>query len=140
VPGAVAADLGKGVDSSAVSVTGESGLPVPYTIDGNKLRFFAGSTGNVRVVEGDREIVYSLTLPDVGESAWAIPKGVRRGVPARNPAGNKLIDLWPWLAALGGFGLLAEWMLYGRGQRRVRVIEAREAGRARLLWRRRKAS
>jgi hypothetical protein len=140
VPGAVAADLGKGVDSSAVSVTGESGLPVPYTIDGSKLRFFAGSTGNVRVVEGDREIVYSLTLPDVGETAWAIPKGVRRGVPARNPADNKLIDLWPWLAALGGFGLLAEWVLYGRGLRRVRVTKARDAGRARLLWRRRKAS
>jgi hypothetical protein len=140
VPGAVAAELGKGVDASAVSVTEESGLPVPYTIDGDRLRFFAGSPGNVRVVEGDREIVYSLTLPGVGETAWAIPKGTHRGVPARNPADNKLIDLWPWLAALGGLGLLTEWMLYGRGQRRVRVVRAGEAGRARLPWRRRKAS
>jgi len=140
VPGDVAAELGKGVDASAVSVTEESGLPVPYTIDGERLRFFVGSPGNIRVVEGDREIVYSLTLPDVGETAWVIPKGARRGVPARNPADNKLIDLWPWLTALGGLGLLAEWMLYGRGQRRVRVVRAGEAGRARLLWRRRKAS
>jgi hypothetical protein len=140
VPGVVAADLGKGVDSAAVSVTEENGSPVPYTIDGSKLRFFAGSPGNVRVAEGDREIVYSLTLPDVGETAWAIPKGVRRGVPAGNRADNRLIDLWPWLAALGGLGLLSEWMLYGRGQRRVRVMKVREAGRARLLWRKRKAS
>jgi hypothetical protein len=140
VPGIATADLGKAVDASAVTVTAENGAPVPYTIDGSRLRFFAGSPGNVRVVEGDREIVYSLTLPDVGETAWAIPKGVLRGVPARNPANTKLLDLWPWLAALGGFGLLAEWMLYGRGQRRVRVIPAGEAGRARLLWRRRKAS
>jgi hypothetical protein len=140
VPGAVAGDLGNGVDASTVSVTEESGLPVPYTIDGRKLRFFAGLPGNVRVVDGDREIVYSLTLPDVGETAWAMPKGVRRGVPARNAADQRVIDLWPWLAALGGLGLLAEWMLYGRGHRRVRVVKAREAGRARLPWRRRKAS
>jgi hypothetical protein len=26
-------------------------------------------------------------------------------------------DLWPWLALAGGFGLLAEWVLYGRFRR-----------------------
>jgi hypothetical protein len=25
-------------------------------------------------------------------------------------------DLWPWLALLGGIGLLADWLLYGRSR------------------------
>jgi hypothetical protein len=140
VPGTIAAALGKGVDADRISVETENGAPVPYTVDDGKLRFFAGSPGNVRVVYGDREIVYSLTLPDAGENPWVVPKGVRRGVPRRSPADTKTIDLWPWLAVLGGLGLAVEWMLYGRGERRVRFMKAGEPGRVRFPWGRSKAS
>jgi len=57
-----------------------------------------------------------LTLPDVGDITWRPPAdvahGVRRGLTAAASAPNP----WPWLALLGGLGLLADWVLYGRRQ------------------------
>jgi hypothetical protein len=89
---------------------------LPFTIDGNNLRFFSGAPGTVRVQMGDREAVYSLTLPDVGEAVWRVPAGVRKGVPRAVLAEAAPRDLWPWLAILGGIGLLADWLLYGRSR------------------------
>ena len=134
VAGVTTADLGKNVDPAGVTVRSDTGAPVPYTVDAGKVSFFAGSPGNVRVSYGDREIVYSLTLPEIGETAWTPPKGLRRGVPRRNPIDPSPTDLWPWLAALGALGLGAEWMLYGRGQRRVRVHQPGEVRNARNHW------
>ena len=54
---------------------------LPFTIDGDNLRFFSGAPGTVRVQMGDRETVYSLTLPDVGEAVWRVPASVHKGVP-----------------------------------------------------------
>lgn len=89
---------------------------LPFTIDGSNLRFFSGAPGTVRVQMGDREAVYSLALPDVGESAWRVPASVRKGVPRAVAADAAPRDLWPWLALLGGIGLLADWLLYGRSR------------------------
>jgi len=39
-------------------------------------------------------------------------------------------DLWPWLALAGAFGLLAEWILYGRfrrGMMRPKTVSIRAA-------------
>ena len=65
---------------------------------------------------GDREMVYSLTLPDVGEAVWRVPASVHKGVPRAVVADAAPRDLWPWLALLGGIGLLADWLLYGRSR------------------------
>jgi hypothetical protein len=65
---------------------------------------------------GDREMVYSLTLPDVAEAIWQIPAGARRGVPRAAPVTAAATDVWPWLAVLGGLGLLADWLLFGRSR------------------------
>jgi hypothetical protein len=93
---------------------------LPFTLDtnnsGNNLRFFSGAPGTVRVQMGDREMVYSLTLPDVGEAAWRVPASVHKGVPRAVVADAAPRDLWPWLALLGGIGLLADWLLYGRSR------------------------
>jgi hypothetical protein len=93
---------------------------LPFTLDhdnsGNNLRFFSGSPGTVRVRMGDREMVYSLTLPDVGEVPWRVPASVHKGVPRPLLGDAAPRDLWPWLALLGGFGLLADWLLYGRSR------------------------
>jgi len=93
---------------------------LPFTLEtnasGNNLRFFSGAPGTVRVQMGDREAVYSLTLPDVGEAAWRVPAGVHKGVPRPVTADAAPRDLWPWLALLGGIGLLADWLLYGRSR------------------------
>jgi len=93
---------------------------LPFTLEtnasGNNLRFFSGAPGTVRVQMGDREAVYSLTLPDVGEAAWRVPASVHKGVPRPVTADAAPRDLWPWLALLGGIGLLADWLLYGRSR------------------------
>jgi len=78
---------------------------------------------------GDREYVYSLTLPQLGESKWEPPADVRRGIPRALPVPSTVRDLWPWLALAGGLGLLAEWFLYGRFRRtqvRRNIVLSRE--------------
>jgi len=114
--GTVNVTLDKGVNPASVKVLGDDQRPLPFTIEGNRLQFFAGAAGNVRVVTGDRETIYSLTLPDVGDVTWRPPadvaRGVRRGLVESSSAPNP----WPWLALAGGLGLLADWLLYGRKQ------------------------
>ncbi len=72
----------------------------------------------VRVKAGEREIVYSLTLPEVGDAQWTAPVGARKGIPARSLGGAIARDVWQWLAAAGALLLAVEWMLYGRGRSR----------------------
>jgi hypothetical protein len=114
--GTVNVTLDKGVNPASVKVLGDDQRPLPFTIEGNRLQFFAGAAGNVRVMTGDRETVFSLTLPDVGDVTWRPPadvaRGVRRGLVESSSAPNP----WPWLALAGGLGLLADWLLYGRKQ------------------------
>jgi hypothetical protein len=111
----------------------ENQRPLPFTIDGGALRFFAGAPGTVRVLTGDRETVYSLTLPDVGDAAWKPPQSVRHGIPRASEAGGAGIDIWPWLAVLGGIGLLIDWLLFGRS-RAFRLRAAKMVTRA-AAWR-----
>ncbi len=103
-----------------IRVLGAENRSLPFTLEtnssGSNLRFFSGAPGTVRVQMGDREAVYSLTLPDVGETAWRVPASVHKGVPRAIVADAAPRDLWPWLALLGGIGLLADWLLYGRSR------------------------
>jgi hypothetical protein len=85
---------------------------LPYSISGKNLRFFAGTPGTVRVRSGDREQVFSLTLPDVPEGLWEAPAGTRRGIPRAREIGSSSSDIWYWLALFGGLGLLIEWLLF----------------------------
>jgi hypothetical protein len=135
--GTVNVALEKNTDPAGVRVLTEDQKALPFTIEGNSLRFFAGAPGTVRVLTGDREAVYSLTLPDVGDTAWKPPANVRHGIPRPSEAGSPVTDLWPWLAALGGLGLLVDWLLFGRS-RAFRLRAVRMAARAVLggaAWR-----
>ena len=118
--GTVNVEVDKDAKPEGVRVLDQAGRDLPFTIDssnlGNNLRFFSGAPGTVRVQMGDREMVYSLTLPDVGETAWRVPASVRRGIPRAALAEAAPRDLWPWLALLGGIGLLADWLLFGRSR------------------------
>jgi hypothetical protein len=109
-----------------VKVTGEDGRAVPFTLRDRTVNFFAGTPGSVRVVAGDREYQYSLTLPELGDSKWEPPAEARQGVPRFQQILEASSDLWPWLAIAGGLGLLAEWLLYGRFRRgRGRTLKMR---------------
>lgn len=118
--GTVYVPVEKDTKPEDIRVLDEQNRSLPFTLDtsnsGNNLRFFSGAPGTVRVQMDDREMVYSLTLPDVGEAVWRVPASVHKGVPRALVADAAPRDLWPWLALLGGIGLLADWLLYGRSR------------------------
>jgi hypothetical protein len=115
--GAVKLDMDQDVAPGKLKVLAEDGSSLPFTLRDRAVHFFSGAPGVVRVMTGDREYVYSLTLPQLGESKWEPPADVRRGIPRALPVPSTVRDLWPWLALAGGLGLLAEWFLYGRFRR-----------------------
>lgn len=129
--GTVDVELDSVVDPSAVRVQTEDGRALPFTIEGKTLRFFAGAPGVVRVLTGDRELVYSLTLPQPGDTVWK-PSNTRLGLPPRAPIGPTSRDLWQWLALAGAIGLLADWILFGRMNRSARTADGAAPGQS---WR-----
>jgi hypothetical protein len=112
--GTVKLQVEDGVVAKDVKVTTEDGSPVPFTLRDQTLNFFAGAPGSVRVLAGDREYMYALTLPQLWDSRWDPPPNTHRGIPRFNVVLEHVSDWWPWLALLGGAGLLAEWLMYGR--------------------------
>ncbi len=119
--GTVKVPLDADVRAAGVRVLHEDGNPAPFTLRGQSLEFFSGTAGTVRVLAGDREYVYSLTLPQLWESKWDAPPETRRGIPRFTaPAARVPLPIFGNVLALaGGIGLLAEWILYGRFRRRV---------------------
>jgi len=113
-PGTVTVDLG-GDASQQVRVFSAEGTDLPYSMDGPNLRFFAGTSGTVRVTVGDREMEYSLMLPEVGGTLWTPPPGAVRGLPPAAGLVPSHREPWPWLAAAGALVLAAEWVLFGSG-------------------------
>jgi hypothetical protein len=125
--GTVTAELDPDIRPEEVRVMQQDGTPLPFTTRGATLRFFSGTPGTVRVLAADRETVYSLTLPEMWDAKWEAPAGVRRGIPAFQQAAALSRDLWQLLALVGGLGLLAEWLLFGRAEGRMRRLNARPA-------------
>ena len=125
--GTVTMQMDSDIRPEDVRVLQQDGTPVPFTTRGQTLRFFCGTPGTVRVLAGDRETVYSLTLPELWDSKWEMPAGARRGLPALREAAGVSRDLWQILALLGGLGLLMEWLLFGRTEGRVRRLRPRLA-------------
>ncbi len=141
--GTVTVPLEKDVKQESIRVLDANQRALPFTLEnaaGNtQLRFFSGAPGNVRVRIGDRETVYALNLPAIGDLAWNPPANVARGIPRNGIAAASSPALWPWLALLGALGLLADWFLYGR-KRIVRVnartnLRAGEAAFGSKTWR-----
>ena len=127
--GAVKLDMEQDVSPGSVRVTAEDGSALPFVLRDRAVHFFSGSPGVVRVVTGDREYVYSQTLPELWDTKWEPPAEVRRGIPRAQPLAPGAGNLWPWLALAGGAGLVAEWFLFGRFRKASarRVVIRREA-------------
>ena len=109
--GAVSVPL-ESADTTNLRVVDVDQTELPYSVQGNTLRFFAGRPGTVRVIQGDREQIYSLAIPAVPDQVWSIPGTARRGVPRPRAAGSSSVDIWYWLAAAAGCILLFEWLRY----------------------------
>jgi hypothetical protein len=136
--GTIVVPVGKDTDAAHARVLDQNGQPLPFIIENGSLRFFAGSSGSVRVQLDDREMVYSLTLPDIAEAAWQVPASVKKGVPRGTGRVSLPTDIWPWLAFLGGLGFLIDWLMFGR----TRVIRLRSgqiaapiAAKSTISWR-----
>jgi hypothetical protein len=112
--GTVKLPLDQDLAPSAVKVTAEDASPLPFTLHDRTLEFFSGAPGSARVLAGDSEYIYSLTLPQLGDTRWEPPANAHRGIPRFLPVLDRSFDLWPWLALLGAAGLLAEWFFFGR--------------------------
>jgi hypothetical protein len=97
-----------------VQVLTDTGANLPFVAREKSVEFFTGDPARVRVVAGNTERVYSLTLPEMWDVKWTAPANARRGIPALNDALRRSPSLWPWLALLGAAVLLLEWFLYGR--------------------------
>lgn len=108
--------LDKDTNPAEVHVLDESNNELPFNIDDGRLSFFSGAPGNVHVQLRDRELLYSLSLPDLPESVWKVPGGVAKGIPRTAIADTAATEIWPWLAVLGALGLLADWILFGRNR------------------------
>ncbi len=115
--GSIAVPLDGDAVADNISVRMDRGGNVPFTAEGRTVRFFTGSPGVVRVQDGRRELVYSLTLPEVAGGAWTPPASARKGIPESMEGGPLARDLWQWLALAGAIGLAAEWYLFGRSRR-----------------------
>jgi hypothetical protein len=125
--GALNVVLDPGTDVSTVRVAGDNGDPVPFTIEGRVLRLFAASPGTIRISTPAGEMVYSLTLPEVGEAQWVLPRGTRHGIPSFAGVETTSSDLWHLLALAGALSLFAEWWLFGR-RKKVPFSRASRAG------------
>lgn len=112
--GSVKATLDPDTDLSQLRVLAENGAPLPFTVRDRVVRLFSGVPGTVRVIAGDREQVYSLTLPEVADAKWLPPPSVKRGLGGVRRAGVASKDLWQLLALLAGLGLLLDWLLFGQ--------------------------
>jgi hypothetical protein len=107
-----------------VQVLTDSGTSLPFSVRDKSVEFFAGQSERVRVIAGNSERVYSLTLPEMWDQKWTAPASARHGIPAWNDSLRRNRDWWPFLAALGALILLGEWIAYGRySPLRLRVVK-----------------
>lgn len=121
--GTISAPLLKAAGGGEIQVLNEAGVNLPFNVQDKSIQFFAGEPSRVRVISGTTERVYSLTLPEMWDTRWTPPTGVRRGIPARSDTMRRNLDLWPFLALIGLTFLLVEWFLYARsGISRLHVV------------------
>lgn len=100
-----------------IAVRSNDGGSVPWILQGESVRFFAGRRGTYRVSTADRDVTLFLSQAEVPTAAWEPPEDVRRGLPAPAASGAKPWLPWPWLAAVAALILLYDWIRFGRGRR-----------------------
>ncbi|HLK67439.1 MAG TPA: BatA and WFA domain-containing protein [Bryobacteraceae bacterium] len=115
--GTVKLVMDQDVAEQDVKVTTADGSAVPFALHERALSFFSGTPGAVHVAAGDREYLYSLTLPQLWDSKWEPPADAQKTIPHFAPVFDSSSDIWPWLAVAGAAGLFAEWLMFGRFRR-----------------------
>ncbi len=116
--GSAAVPLAADEEASQLRVSDERGFAVPFTVREHTLQLFVDQPKIVHVVSGNNyQRTLSLTLPNVEGGQWNPPTSVATGLPPTRSGLPASLDLWKWLACLGGLGIFAEWWLFGRERR-----------------------
>lgn len=97
-----------------IRVRDQRGLSAPFVIARQAIELFAGAPAVLHVSSEGRETTLSVALPDVAAFAWKAPVDAAAGMPPALGLSPGALDLWRWLALLGGLGLLFEWAIFGR--------------------------
>lgn len=121
--GVVSSPLNADTDRKSIQVLTDSGKVLPFNVRDRAAQFFEGEPARVRVLAGNSERVYSLTLPEMWDAKWTPPADARKGIPAWSDSLRRTHSLWPWFALLGMALLIADWLRYG-SLARVRVRAA----------------
>jgi len=111
--GAVSAPLAGTIDRETVQVLTDSGKVLPFNIRDRAVQFFVGDAARARVIAGNTERVFSLTLPEMWDAKWTPPPNARKGIPAWTENLRRSHTLWPWFAIAGAGLLFADWLLFG---------------------------
>jgi uncharacterized membrane protein len=109
--GPLSVELPEAWPRGRIQVSGESGQPLPFTLEGRTLRCFVPQPETLRISAPGAEWVYSLSLPAVAPARWEAPPGTARGVAAAAAAAGPR-DLWQRLVILACAILAAEWLLF----------------------------
>ncbi len=110
-------------ENKNVQVLGDNGTTLPFNVRDRSVQFFAGQPQRVRVIAGNSERVYSLTLPELWDVKWNPPSTARRGLPSWNDALRRNSDICQFLALLGAALLIFEWIGWGRHSlKRLRLV------------------
>ncbi|MDX2267432.1 MAG: VWA domain-containing protein [Bryobacter sp.] len=104
-------------DAGALQVLTGEGKALPFSLEDGMVQTFSPLPGTVRIVEQGREVVYSLTLPDLPDRSWEAPRTIATGVPPAEGGFESAKELWRWLAIGAALVLFFEWWKYGKGHR-----------------------
>lgn len=116
--GTVNIPLESGENVEALQVTDERGLALPFSVANESLQFSSDRAGIIRVTSNTRAREIASVLPEVAIAEWQSPDWTLHNPPS-GYAVPVASDLWQWLAACGGLGLLLEWLLFGSSRRRL---------------------
>lgn len=111
-PGAVSVDLAEAYAPEKLRVLDAQGDALPFTVEGRSVRFFAASPSTVRVLSPNSELVFALTLPGLGTTAWQPPASIARGLAAPVAATDLPQEIWQYLALLAALLLAIEWWFF----------------------------
>ncbi len=110
-------------DNRDVQVLTDNGGSLPFNVRERSVQFFAGQPERVRVIAGNSERVYSLTLPELWDLKWTAPATARHGLPSWKDSIHRVTDMWPYLAILGAALLILEWVIWGRSTTRLHIVK-----------------
>ncbi len=100
-----------------IHATDDEGGSVPFVVHGRLLEIFTNRPSRINVQSSEGAHTVSPMLANVADGRWTPPQSSRSGLPPAVILPPGAHDLWKWMAAFGGLGLLLEWLLFG-GQRR----------------------